>query len=261
MVLARSSEPRSPVVRFHVKRAGRERRVAGPMSGQRAPTSAVDGTARCGRRCHGRQYRDAAGPPHDLPNPFVCQLRPPIKVSEPPRVDTGSSMPPSADSCGQGPTLGERGTTVFHVKPPAAGRLLDALVPTSLQGQNHAARPVPHGAAAGSPGGLHRSHHSHAVPVPIRQTQQETEQGSSAPQTHLRPHTLDVPCPQMLSTCQHRRSLVTTSRRLLASSTTCLCIHWGHTTALPHWSLSFSVHRNAQQNCPSGAANRPLQLM
>ena len=93
--------------------------------------------------------------------------------------------------------------------------------------QNHTARPIPHGAAAGFPGGLHRSHHSHAVPVPSRQTQQETEQGSSAPQRHLRPHTLDVHCPQMLSTYQHRRSLVTTSRRLLASSTTCLCIHWG----------------------------------
>ena len=67
MVLARSSEPRSPVVRFHVKRAGRERRVAGRMSGQRASTSAVDSTARCGRRCHGRQYSDAAGaPPHPL---------------------------------------------------------------------------------------------------------------------------------------------------------------------------------------------------
>lgn len=59
----------------------------------------------------------------------------------------------------------------------------------------------------------------------------------------------------MLSTYQHRCSLVTSSRRLLTSSTTCHCIHWGHTTALPHWSLSFSAHRNAQQNCPSGAAN------
>ena len=67
MVLARSSEPRSPVVRFHVKRAGRERRVAGSVPGQRAPTSAIDGIARCGRRCHGRQYSDAAGaPPHPL---------------------------------------------------------------------------------------------------------------------------------------------------------------------------------------------------
>ena len=71
MIRARSSEPRSPVVRFHVKRAGRERRVTGPMSGQRAPTPAIDGIARCGRRCHGRQYSDAAGPSPDLPNPFV----------------------------------------------------------------------------------------------------------------------------------------------------------------------------------------------
>lgn len=71
MVLARSSEPRSPVVRFHVKRAGRERRVAGSVPGQRAPTSAIDGIARCGRRCHGRQYSDEAGAPPDLPNPFV----------------------------------------------------------------------------------------------------------------------------------------------------------------------------------------------
>ena len=71
MILARSSEPQSPVVRFHVKRAGRERRVTGPMSGQRAPTPAIDGIARCGRRCHGRQYSDAAGPSPDLQNPFV----------------------------------------------------------------------------------------------------------------------------------------------------------------------------------------------
>lgn len=189
-----------------------------------------------------------------------CQLRPPIKVAGPPRVETGSSMPPSADSCGQGSTLGERGTTVFHVKPPATGRLLDALVPTSLQATEPHGPPHPARSRRGLPEGLHRSHHSHTVPVPSRQTSQETEQGSSAPQRHLRPHTLDVPCPQMLSTYQHRRSLVTTSRRVLASATTCLCIHWGHTTALPHSRISFSAHRNAQQNCPSGAANRPLQL-
>ena len=116
---------------------------------------------------------------------------------------------------------------MFHVKPPATGRLLDALVPTSLQATEPHGPPHPARSRRGLPEGLHRSHHSHTVPVPSRQTSQETEQGSSAPQRHLRPHTLDVPCPQMLSTYQHRRSLVTTSRRLLASSTTCLCIHWG----------------------------------
>lgn len=71
MILARSREPRSPVDRFHVKRAGRERRVAGSVPGQRAPTSVIDGIARSGRRCHGRQYSDEAGAPPDLPNPFV----------------------------------------------------------------------------------------------------------------------------------------------------------------------------------------------
>ena len=56
-------------------------------------------------------------------------------------MESVSSMPPSAYSCGQGSTLGERGTTVFHVKPPATGRLLDALVPTSLQ--DRTTRPAP----------------------------------------------------------------------------------------------------------------------
>ena len=56
-------------------------------------------------------------------------------------METVSSMPPSADNCGQGSTLGERGTTVFYVKPPATGRLLDALVPTSLQ--DRTTRPAP----------------------------------------------------------------------------------------------------------------------
>ena len=56
-------------------------------------------------------------------------------------METVSSMPPSAYNCGQGSTLGERGTTVFHVKPPATGRLLDALVPTSLQ--DRTTRPAP----------------------------------------------------------------------------------------------------------------------
>lgn len=230
------------------------------MSGQRAPTSAIGGTARCGRRCHGRQYSDAAGAPPDLPNPFVLSTEAAHQSLRTSSCGNSVFMTSIRGQLRSGTDARGARTTMFHVKPPATGRLLDALVPTSLQGQNHTARPIPHGAAAGSPRGLHRSHHSHAVPVPSRQTQQETEQGSSAPQMHLRPHTLDVPCPQMLSTYQHRRSLVTTSRRLFASSPTCLCIHWWHTTALRHWTLSFFAHRNAQQNCPSGAANRPLQL-
>ena len=218
------------------------------MSGQRASTSAVDSTARCGRRCHGRQYSDAAGaPPHPL-TPSVLSaeaahqsfrtaswgnwvFNASIRVQLRSGIDArcARNHRVSRETPGDRPITRRPGS---HV----AAR------------QNHTARPIPHGAAAGFPGGLHRSHHSHAVPVPSRQTQQETEQGSSAPQRHLRPHTLDVHCPQMLSTYQHRRSLVTTSRRLLASSTTCLCIHWGHTTALPHWRLSFSAHRNAQPN-------------
>ena len=127
------------------------------------------------------------------------------------------------------PGIDARPTREHRVSRETPGHHLSDRRPasTSLQGSEPCGLTVPHGAAAGSPGGLHRSHHSHAVPVPSRQTQQETEQGSSAPQRHLRPHTLDVHCPQMLSTYQHRRSLVTTSRRLLASSTTCLCIHWG----------------------------------
>ena len=67
MVLARSSEPRSPVVQFHVKRLGGNVGSRVPCRGSvhRLPPLTV--TARCGRRCHERQYSDAAGaPPHPL---------------------------------------------------------------------------------------------------------------------------------------------------------------------------------------------------
>lgn len=71
MVLARSSEPRSPVVQFHVKRPGGNVGSRVPCRGSVHPLSPLTVTARCGRRCHGRQYSDAAGAPPDPLTPSV----------------------------------------------------------------------------------------------------------------------------------------------------------------------------------------------
>lgn len=141
MLLGRSSEPRSPVVRFHVKRAGRERQVAGSVPGQRAPTSAIDGIARCGRRCHGRQYSDAAGPPPDLPNPFVLSAEAAHQSLRTASCGNWVLMTSIRGHLWSGTDARGARTTVFHVKPPATGRLLDALVPTSLQ--DRTTRPAP----------------------------------------------------------------------------------------------------------------------
>lgn len=153
MVLGRSSEPRSPVVRFHVKRAGRERRVAGSVPGQRAPTSAIDGIARCGRRCHGRQYSDAAGPPPDLPNPFVLSAEAAHQSLRTASCGNWVFMTSIRGHLRSGTDARGARTTVFHVKPPATGRLLDALVPTSLQATEPHGPPHHARSRRGLPGG------------------------------------------------------------------------------------------------------------
>ena len=152
IVLGRSSEPRSPVVRFHVKRAGRERRVAGSVPGQRAPTSAIDGIARCGRRCHGRQYSDAAGaPPHPL-TPSVLSAEAAHQSFRTASCGNWVFMTSIRGQLRSGADARGARTTVFHVNPPRPADYSTPWFPRRCKTEPHGP-PHPARSRRGLPGG------------------------------------------------------------------------------------------------------------